>query len=289
MVVTSQPVMFAPANLAVEQIDVADELGDPARTRRLVEIARGCDLFEPAGIHHPDPVGHRHRLFLVVGDDDEGHAEPALQVHQFELRALAQLFVERGQRLVEQQHLRTARQRARQRHALLLAAGELIRLALLHAVELDQRNHLGDAGGDLCARHAGALQAEGDVVPHRQMRKQRVVLEHHVDRAQMRRHLRDVLAAEQDAALVRRLETGEHAQQRGLAAAARAEQRKKLPGADIQRQPVHRAEIAERLADPLDAQQRHVGDRLDLRRRALQALQAAAPALPAPRPHRLSA
>ena len=133
---------------------------------RLVELARRRDLFEPAGIHHADPVGHRHRLFLVVGDDDEGHAEPALQLHQFELGAFAQLLVERGQRLVEQQHLRAARQRARQRHALLLAAGELIGLALLQALELDQRDHLGDAGVDLGARHAGALQAERDIVPH---------------------------------------------------------------------------------------------------------------------------
>ena len=144
------------------------------------------------------------------------------------LRAFAQLLVERGQRLVEQQHLRPPRQRARQRHALLLAAGELIGLALLQALELDQRDHLGDAGVDLGARHARALQSERDVVAHGKMRKQRVVLEHHVDRTLVRQHLRDVLAVQQDAALVRRLEAGEHPQQRGLAAAARAEQREKF-------------------------------------------------------------
>ena len=97
-------------------------------------------------------------------------------------------------------------------------------------IELDQRDHLGDAGVDVGARHAGALQPERDVVAHVEMRKQRVVLEHHVDGPLMRQHLRDVLAAEQDAALVRRLEAGEHAQQRGLAAAARAQQRKELAG-----------------------------------------------------------
>ena len=103
-----QAIMLARSDLAVEQIDVADELGDPARLRRLVEVARARDLFEPAGIHHADAIGHRHRLFLVVGDDDEGHAEAALQLHQFELRALAQLLVERGQRFVEQQNLAAA-------------------------------------------------------------------------------------------------------------------------------------------------------------------------------------
>ena len=91
-----------------------------------------------------------------------------------------------------------------------------------------------------------------------EMRKQRVVLEHHVDRPLMRQHRRDVPAVEQDAALVRRLETGEHAQQRGLAAAARAEQREELAGADVERQPVDRAETAECLRHALDAQQRHV-------------------------------
>ena len=246
--------MLVRGDFAVEQIDVADELGDPARGRRLVKVARGRDLFEPAGIHHADPVGHRHRLFLVVGDDDEGHAEPALQLHQFQLRALTQLLVERGQRFVEQQDLGPPRQRARQRHAL-SAAGKLVRFALLHAIELDQRDHLGDAGVDGGARHAGALQPERDIVPHVEMRKQRVVLEHHVDRPLVRQHRRDVAAAEQDAALVGRLEAGKHPQQRGLAAAARAQQRKELARPDVERKPVHRAETAECLGYPLDPEQ----------------------------------
>ena len=49
---------------------------------------------------------------------------------QLELRMLAQLAIERAQRLIEQQQLRPLDQRARQRHALALAAGELMRLAL---------------------------------------------------------------------------------------------------------------------------------------------------------------
>jgi len=197
---------------------------------RLVKLPRRRDLVETASIHHADPPRDRHRLFLVVSDDDEGHAEPPLQLHQFELRAFAQLLVERGQRLVEQQNPRAARQRARQRHALLLTAGELIGLALLEAFELDQRHHLGHAGIDLRTRHARALQPECDVVPHVEMGKQRVVLKHHVDRTLVRQDLRDVLAVQQDAPLIRRLESGKHPQQRGLAATTGAEQREKLAG-----------------------------------------------------------
>ena len=66
------------------------------------------------------------------------------------------------------------------------------------------------------------------------------------------------LPVEQDAAFVRRLESGEHPQQRGLAAAARAEQREELAGPDVERQPVHRAKGAELLHHRLDAQQRNV-------------------------------
>src|SRR5260370_28014168 len=128
------------------------------------------------------------------------------------------------------------------------------------------------------------------------MGTQRVIWEHHVDRALVRRDLSDVLAVEQDAALVRRLKTGEHSKQRGLAAAARTEQRKKLASPDVERKPVHRAEIAKTLADPLDPEQRHVGghpnrrlglDRrrryLDLRRVDFRRFLGHVPCLPPPR------
>jgi hypothetical protein len=45
----------------------------------------------------------------------------------------AQARVEVGQRLVEQQHRRLQHQRARQRHALLLAAGEFARQPVVEA------------------------------------------------------------------------------------------------------------------------------------------------------------
>ncbi len=88
------------------------------------------------------------------------------------------------------------------------------------------------------------------------MREQRVILKHHVDGALMRQHMRDVAPVQEDATFIRRLEAGEHAEQRGLATAARTEQREKLPGRDIERQPVDSAERAEILDDALDPQQR---------------------------------
>ena len=55
-------------------------------------------------------------------------------------------------------------------------------LRLRELAELHQLEHRLDALGDRRLGHAVAPQAEGDVVPHAQVREQRVRLEHHVDR-----------------------------------------------------------------------------------------------------------
>ena len=62
-----------------------------------------------------------------------------LQPHQLELHGLAQLGVERRQRLVQQQHPRPLDQGAGQSHALALAAGQLVRHAVGEPLHLDQR------------------------------------------------------------------------------------------------------------------------------------------------------
>jgi hypothetical protein len=69
----------------------------------------------------------RPSLLLVVRDVDGGDREPPLQVADLVPHLHAQLRVEVGQRLVEEQHARTDDDRARERDALLLAAGELAR------------------------------------------------------------------------------------------------------------------------------------------------------------------
>ena len=42
-----------------------------------------AELFDPARIHHRDPVGHGQRFLLVVGDEDEG--DPGLFLDTLEL------------------------------------------------------------------------------------------------------------------------------------------------------------------------------------------------------------
>ena len=185
-----------------------------------------------------------------------GQAELVLQIHQLEAGFLAQLAVERGHRLVEQEQPRPLGERARQRHPLALAAGQLVRPAAPEAVELDQRQHLVDTGVDLGPRQRLLLEAERDVAGNRQMREQRIALEHHVDRPPVRRQAGDVLAAEQDAAFTRLLEAREHAQQRGLAAARGPEQREEFTLVDVERDAIDGGHLAEAFADRFERHQR---------------------------------
>ena len=107
-----------------------DEPGDEQVHRSPVELARHTDLLQQAVLQHRDPIAHRQRLDLVVG-----------HVHGRDVRAAgcseliwvagldAQLRVEVRQRLVHQEHLRVADDRAPHRHALALTAGQRLRLA----------------------------------------------------------------------------------------------------------------------------------------------------------------
>ena len=105
----------------------ADEAGHEFGAGAVEDLARGALLLDPALVHHHDVVGQRQRLVLAVGDLDEGDAELFLQALQLAAHPHPQERIERRERLVEEQDLRLGDQCARQRHALLLAAGELRR------------------------------------------------------------------------------------------------------------------------------------------------------------------
>ena len=132
-------------HLGLEEVGLADEVGDEAADRLLVDLRRRADLLHPTLAHDRDAVGHVERLLLVVGDEDEGDAGLALQRAELVPHRLAELEVERRERLVEQQHLRLRRQRAGERDRAALAAGELRRLAAGEGGHVHHPEHLGDA------------------------------------------------------------------------------------------------------------------------------------------------
>jgi hypothetical protein len=109
----------------VDEVGHADEVGDEGVGGLAVDLDRRGGLADFTAAHHHDRVGHGHRLALVVGDDDGGDAEALLQLAQFHLHRLAQLRVQRGERFVEQEEFGRDGERAGDRDALALAAGEL--------------------------------------------------------------------------------------------------------------------------------------------------------------------
>src|SRR5438128_1468717 len=98
--------------------------------RRFVSLVRPRDLLHAPGVHHHDAIGERHRLGLVVGDEDRGGAHGALDLPELDLHLLAQLRVEVRERLVEQQDARPDHESASERDALLLPAGHAAREAI---------------------------------------------------------------------------------------------------------------------------------------------------------------
>jgi hypothetical protein len=131
--------------------------------------------------------------------------------------------------------------RPRQRHPLLLPAR--LRLTGRGAVPATAPRLPGapvGAGVALGAAHAARLQPEGHVLAHRQVREQRVVLEHDAEAAPLRGHARDVGAVEQHRAGVGALVAGGEAERGGLAGARRADEGQQLAGRQRERQPVER-------------------------------------------------
>ena len=80
------------------------------------------ELQQAAVVDHRDAVAEHVRLAQVVRHEDDRHIEVAAQAQQLAPQVAAQRLVERRERLVEQQRIDRARQRACERHALLLAA-----------------------------------------------------------------------------------------------------------------------------------------------------------------------
>ena len=108
------------------------------------------NLDDAAEIHDSDPACHVAHNGEVVADEQIGQAEAILQVaHEIQDLRLHRHVEGRG-RLVADNELRIRRERARNRDALALAAGEFMRVLLaVRRMEADQGQQLADAIRDL--------------------------------------------------------------------------------------------------------------------------------------------
>jgi hypothetical protein len=126
----------------------------------------------------------------------------------------AQFGIEVGERLVEQKNARLTDYRASHCDALALSPGECGRLAFKKLVELQRLGDSGDTFGSLAFAHSGNLQGVANIVGHRHMRIERVVLEDHGTAALARLQSVHDPAADGDLAVGDLLEAGDEPQKR---------------------------------------------------------------------------
>ena len=181
-------------------------------------------------IEHDNPIRKEHRFFRIVGHHQRRDAAVGEHRARFLADTLAQVFVQPGERFVEQQNARIRCERSQQRYALLLAAREGMRIAIAHLPEVD----VGECTLDPCPVAYAVSQSESDVLRDGQVGEQRIVLKHQPHTALFGGDLSPVPAfgdrgaADRDAPGLQRLQTGREAQQRGLAAPRRTEQAHEL-------------------------------------------------------------
>ena len=221
----------------------ADEARDEEVRGPVEDDLRIAGLLQHTAAHHGDAVAHRHRLDLVVRDVDRRHTQVALHAGDLCAHLYAQARVEVRERLVHQEDPRLAHDRAAHRDALALPAGELPRLAFQQVRQAERLSRTLHAAPDLRPRRPPRAQPEGDVLEHRHVRIERVVLEHHRHVAPSRVELVDGLIADQDLAAVDLLEAGHHPQSGRLAAAGGADEDHELAGGDLQREVVDGSDI----------------------------------------------
>src|ERR1700722_2216242 len=225
----------------------ADEARHEGSLRPIIQVLRRAQLLEAPMIHHADVIRQHQGFGLIMGDIDEGRTEGRLQLLQFNFHVLAQLQIERAQGFVQQQQGRLQDQAARDGDALPLAARQRVDALVGGVAQANPFQHRIAALHSFGPTHAASGQAERDVFANGHHREQRQLLEHHVDRAAVRRHIAHALAADRDVAAVRRNEPRDHAQQRRLAAARRTENRKKAAALHRKRQGVDGHMIRETL------------------------------------------
>jgi hypothetical protein len=107
------------------QLEHAVEEGAGALVLRVADdLVRVSLLDDDAVVHEDHPVRDLAREGHLVGDDDHRHALRGELAHDRQ-HVADELGVQRRGRLVEEHHLGLHRERARDGHALLLAAGQL--------------------------------------------------------------------------------------------------------------------------------------------------------------------
>src|SRR4051812_8440561 len=239
----------------------------------------GQDLLGIAGLDHEALVHEDERVAYLpgeahlVGHHHHGHALGRQAAHDVEHLA-DELRVQCRGRLVEQHQLRFHRQRAGDRHPLLLAAGELVRVVVHAVAQAHSAQQFLPAGTGLALVDAlDPHRRLGHVLQGGHVREEVEALEHHADVPSLSRHLlvpqlvqlSAVLAVAHQPAVdpqpagVDLLEVVDAAQERGFARTRWPDDAGHLARGDLQVDPPEHLDVPEVLAEALGLDHRPAG------------------------------
>ena len=171
-----------------------------------------------------DAVRQNDGFLDVVGDDEHGArgdlvAEPELE--QFAAQRFRRKHIERGKRLVHEEHFRFDNQCAGHAYALLHAAGKLLGVSRLETVQPDGVQDAQSALATLKGRDAAGFERSFDVFNDRKPGKERETLE---DNGNVAKSSVNRLAVPVNRAPGGGRKAGEHAHERGFPATGCPEQ-----------------------------------------------------------------
>ena len=186
-----------------------------------------------------------------MGHVDSGHAQFFMQMTQFDLHLITQLFVERRQRFVHQQNPRLKHNGAGDCDTLFLSAGKLVNAPVPKPTKLHSFKRLFDTFFQFAFGCFPQTQWVADISRHGHMWKQRIALKRHANFAQMRRRADDFAVAELEAAAIWPGKSSEHHQKGGFSRSRRAEKGQKFATFDFERNIIERVHRAISLGDVL--------------------------------------
>ena len=223
-----------------EQASIVGMLGHRLRHARAADVTVETD----------DAVGVRHDDVQVVGHEQNAEAGLVAQAGDQLVELRLARVVDALHRLVEDQQVGPAQQRARQQHTLQLAAGQLAELLMADGFGVDVSENLGDGiGAGAAPQHQEALNRHRD---------------DGVD-VEALRHIADAqILATMHRAAIGLLEAQQHAHQRRLAGAVEPDERDDLALADVE---VDVQQEVAAVARDANAARRDQRRRIDLRGR----------------------
>ena len=182
-------------------------------------------------LHHHNPIPQENRLIHIVGYQDHGDFFLGPNILQLALQTRAGQGIQGSQWFIKQQHAGAIDQPAGNRHPLRHTSGDLMRVSVDKILQAHQFDVLTHGVAFFSAAQHRVLQTYRDVLLHVEPREQAVILKHD---AALQPRAGDGLAIDQDPPVIFLIEPQNQAQQRGLAAAAGADNADEFAGGDVE-------------------------------------------------------